>query len=219
MRKNVNFFKAHKDLRLILRYKELVIRLWEFESEAEKKIWRGSSEPWIHQKKIQAVSNIKPGYKEIRQELSKIVNDVARIPYRYGVPIVLTSFPAPAVGGPIVETNIFTSVLHDDSHTKIDKQIVFDKINEVIGACEREIRKGFLRLINPFYWIKSLFVFVIRLPFIVLQTSGFNIDKLEDHFISKLFKLIMFLVIIVVLLIIGFTNKELKEIIIKFFRG
>jgi hypothetical protein len=66
---------------------------------------------------------------------------------------------------------------------------------------------------NPFYWLKALFTFILRIPFMLIEATGFNVDKVEDHFLAKLFKLIEVIVILYLLFRLGAGNKGLIEVL------
>ena len=59
-------------------------------------------------------------------------------------------------------------------------------------------------------------MFVIRIPFLIVQTSGFDVSKVEDHFLSKLFKFIEIIIILYILWRLGIEKESLRQILLKF---
>jgi len=214
----MGYFQTKRDLGIMRNFKKSISELWEIENETSKKLKNDFFYLTITKKEaIKNAASKNEKYQQIREKIAKYINEVSRIANRYGIQTIVKSYPAPVVGGPVIPIDIFYSVLHDYSHHGIDRQLVWDKINETIGECEADLKKEFYRLFNPLYWIQSIIVFIIRIPFMLISVSGFNIDKIEDHFISKLFKLIELLIIILFILKLGFSKEELKQVILGFF--
>jgi len=143
---------------------------------------------------------------------------VERIATRFGIPIIFESYPAPAVGGPVIRQGIFSAILQDMSHGgQVTNQMIFDALNQTIGECKAEVASEFKHLINPLYWIKEIIVMIIRIPFIIVQASGFDVSKVEDHFLAKAFKLLEIIVIIYILVRLGIAKESINEILLKLF--
>ena len=102
---------------------------------------------------------------------------------------------------------------------KLDPYKLKDIIDKTIEGCDQEFKLKRQRLFNPFYWIYNLLAFTLRIPFMLIQLTGFDVSKVEDHFISKLFKLAFLVGICYVLSSwFGFTKDDLKELIPTFLK-
>jgi len=200
-------------------FHQSVVELWQFEKEAAKNIdFSGYRSKRDYQTALQAEASKMSGYQEVRRRVAKGVLRAERIASRLGVPIIFTSFPAPAVGGPIIEQKVFSAILKDMSHGGlIDNQSIYDSLNQTIGECEAMVSVEFRRLINPLYWIKELIVAIIRIPFMLIEASGFDVSKVEDHFIGRFFKLLEIGLILYVLLRLGIGKESIQQILIKLF--
>lgn len=86
-------------------------------------------------------------------------------------------------------------------------------MTQAIGASEERVGIEWSHLKNPLYWIKALFTFILRIPFMIIGATGFDVGKVEDHFLSKLFKLIEVIIIFYVLFRLGAGNQGLIEVL------
>ncbi len=153
--------------------------------------------------------------KKVRENIAKKTIKAIKISGKYGVVTDILSYPSPITGGTVFPVNIYRAILNDNSkRAQVTSELIMDNINQTIGQIEFKMRKDLKNISNPFFWIKLLFVRIVRIPFMILNVSGFNIDKIEDHFISKVFKLAEFLLIVWFLCKWGFEASEIKQYII-----
>ena len=131
------------------------------------------------------------------------------------MPADLYSYPAMAVGGPVISVNVFEAILNDDGHSSMPDQRKLDVLNQTIGACKELERKEFHQIINPFYWLNLIIKTILRTPFWVLETAGFKSESFEKSLAGKIVRFIEIIGILFLLVYLGFTDSELKEIIRK----
>ncbi|MCK0538471.1 hypothetical protein [Alcanivorax quisquiliarum] len=172
------YFGTKKNLEDVERFGGLVLEFWEKE-EQMREFRHANPDPEVAEK-----------YQELREELAKKTPKIIRIAKSTGVPCTVHSYPAPAVGGPVIPVNLFQAILHDDSHGGIDRQRIYDTINTLRGQLEEKIRLEFWRIINPAYWLGRILEMVLRIPFWLLSKTGFDVTKIEDHFLGKFFKVL-----------------------------
>ena len=218
------YFQAKKDLHFLQQFRAAVLSLWRIEGAAYDKL-RGHSpslssalldnNEW--QRAMRSQANQDNSYQQTRESIARSVLRASRIADHCGVPIHLKSFPAPALGGPVIPVDLFQVILQDNSHGGIDKQIILDAINQTLGESEARVARERGRLINPFYWIKEGLVFIIRIPFMLFNASGFDVTKIEDHFISKVFKLAEVIAIAYILVRLGMTTEQISKLLDKLF--
>jgi len=164
----------------------------------------------------QAMTKHHDNYQASREQIAKEIPRITRLATMLGARCHLKSFPAPAVGGPVITLSVFEAILNDTSHDKVvTRQLIIDTLNETKSLCEEYVRQQRSRLFNPFYWLKALFVMIIRLPFTVVSMSGFDVSKVEDHLISKVFKLVELLAIFYFLIHIGMQRTDILDTIKK----
>lgn len=120
---------------------------------------------------------------------------------------------SPTDGNKIFNGSIYNAIL-DPPSALFDFDTTFrDIINQVIGILEWKKEKEFRLLLNPFYWLKELFVFFIRLPYTLIRSSGFDVKKVEEHFIGKLFQFIYVIALILLATRLGISIVDIFQII------
>jgi hypothetical protein len=212
------YFTAKSDIAFLKDFKGKVEALWRLEEEVLK-----SFKPSVmisgrdYREAVLDKATSSEDGKKLREELAKGIPRAVEIAYKNKVSINARSSPAPAVGGAIIHVNMFYAILQDTSYGGVEHNWIEDKINETIGRVERRIRAELINLFNPLYWLYSLFVFVVRIPFHLISISGFNVSKVEDHFIAKLFKLAEVGVIIYVLIKLGIEKTSMVDFLTTIF--
>jgi len=206
------YFSLKSDLEFMENFQEKVKSLFKI-----KDVIRDEFKPSIHvigKDYHDAVLNMATSSfegKKLREELAQMIPGAVEIAYKNKVSIDYKSLPPPAVGGAVIPVNIFYAILEDTSYDGIKESWIEDKINETIGQLKRRLRKEFYQLINPFYWIYSIFVFIVRIPFYIISVSGFDVKKVEEHLISKIFKLLEIFALVYFLLKLGIQKTQLLE--------
>jgi hypothetical protein len=80
---------------------------------------------------------------------------------------------------------------------------------------ERKSSKELRQLINPFYWIARGVILVVRLPYTILELSGFDIQKIQEHLIARLFQLLYVIGLIWILLRFGLGSViDIKSLLV-----
>lgn len=216
----MGFLEARSNLKFVTSFRAAVFQLWDYENSASKELKRDGFRSFSHrdvQSAIVATASRMDGYPQAREQVVKDVLRVSKIAQQHGVPYMFQSYPAPAVGGPVISVNIFQAILTDTSHVGFERRIIKDAIDQTIGACEDQLGIEVRRLLNPLYWVKELIVAIIRIPFLLIEASGFDTSKIEDHLFARLFKLLEIIALIyIALYIIGFTKEDLYQILIEF---
>jgi hypothetical protein len=99
-----------------------------------------------------------------------------------------------AAGALSIETNPYQSVLQYVSNGNIPKrQDAIDTINCIIGQYERQLAAEWRRLVNPLFWMETVFTFILRIPYKVLKGTGFNVGEIEKHLWGPLINLVFWL--------------------------
>lgn len=205
----MNLLGARNDAKFVAQFQADIDKLWELEAKASKNADLGLL--ILHneiQEAIQTEAYDDPEYREVRARVAKGMARVIEIAEKNGVSQVMISHPAPAVGGPIINVNIFRCILWDTSHGGIKQQHIYDALMETLAASQKAARKFLLNALNPFYWLYRLLVFVIRIPFLLLSASGFSMAKIEDHLIARLFKSAEVIAILYIAVKLGTGKSE-----------
>jgi hypothetical protein len=220
----VSYFQAKSDLHFVLEFQTAVLELWGLEDQAAARLQsRGLSlshrDPREHQERLQREASSIEGYQQVRERVTKGILRVNRIAHRLRVPTEFRAFPMAALAGqlPIITLSLFRAIICDTSYTGVNRQLIYDALNQTIGECEARVAVEFRRLINPLYWIKEVLVLVIRIPFILIEASGFDVSKVEDHLLAKAFKLLEVVAIIYILIRLGLTKEQLQQVLMTLF--
>lgn len=194
------YFGTKKDLEVVETFLPIVKEYWDVEDS-------------ISDRSVRNNEKLQSRYQELRETIARKIPNIIHISRRAGIPDVLQSYPPPAVGGPIIQVNIYGSILQDDSHGGISNQRKLDTINELIGQLEAKIEFQFKKIVNPFYWLGLLIEKVLRIPFWLLSKTGFEISKIEDHFLAKIFKLIEIVALLYISLRLGIPDEWVTTIL------
>lgn len=221
----MGYWRAKKELEFILQYRETVVQFWIKEQEIDDIINQSNyprhyMPPHEGHRINELTEAPRRARDSIRERIAKDTPHALRIAGKHRIPIVVTSSPAPAVGGMIINFYLFDAILRDPSHGKmigqgVEKQTILDGINAAIGMCEEEVKTQWNHLRNPLYWIKAAFIFVLRIPASLIALAGFNIEKFEEHFWGKFIQLVWILLVLGILLALGVTRGQVVEVVRK----
>lgn len=216
----ITYLKAKQDLDHIVRFNNAVMALWDIEIAAKENMSSyGYRLPRERKEAVLAEASKDKNYQTAREEVSKLVLKAMRIAAKHRIPTEMKSIPPPAVGGAIIPVNLFYSVLNDNSYQGISEQMIVDALTQTIGACESSIEEEFWKLLNPLNWIKELLRWILRIPFMLIELTGFNVEKVEDHLLGKLFKVIEVVAIVYILYRLGVQREGLAVFVKDFFSG
>lgn len=178
----VSYWSAKSDLEFMAQFRLDVFELWKVEGAAAN---RHPNPRWLGEQRDVGTD---PQYQMVREKVTRGMSRAVRLGRSLRVPFDLLSYPAPITGGPVIDVNLFESVLKDTSHGGVDRQWVIDSLNRTVGAAEEKVRVERRHALNPAWWLWSVLVFVLRIPFILLSAAGFNTAKFEDELWAKLLK-------------------------------
>jgi hypothetical protein len=180
----VGYWQAKSDLAFMVQFRADVLELYEHEGRALQEIRQRGAFMTTRDVRnaIPAVANQNDvqGYQAVRARLATEMSRAVRIGRQLGVPADAVSYPAPAVGGPVIPFNLFEATLSDPSHGDgVDRQTVIDTLNRAVGAAHDKMNAERKHLYNPAWWLWSAVSFVLRIPFIIISATGLRIDKFE----------------------------------------
>lgn len=202
------YFKAKKNIEVVERFRNLVEEFWDIGANLRQRQRRMSRHEDISDEEIKLLERLD----KLREEIAKSTPKLIRLANQNGVQATLKSYPAPMVGGPIITLNVFNAILNDDSHSGVDHQRIIDTINTLIGQLEERVEREFRKLINPFFWLGLLIEKILRFPFWLLSKTGFDVNKIEDHFWGKFFKVLEVLIILYIAIRLGVSDEIISKI-------
>lgn len=207
--------RAKADVSVVQKYRDDVFELWRMEGIAADSMtgsmvgWGGNTE---YQSALQRKASLDPHYQVVRDRVARATNRMKRIARQNGVPVDLKSFPPPAVGGPVIPINYFDAVLFDHSYGGVSNQWIVDALNQTMGESVERVDKEFWKLLNPLQWAKDLLVSVLRIPFLLIESTGFDVAKVEEHLFGKLFKFAELGVLLWIAFRLGFDREQIKAL-------
>ena len=135
-----------------------------------------------------------------RKKINRSMNQAHSIVVQSGTNPVLTWRAPPTAGGYSVRVDLIANIFNlDDYFTEYD--LVLDLIDRSIGMYESNAKWARFRIFNPFYYIRLVFDFISRLPFIALGKLGANKQRLEMSKFGRLIKRVLYLIQVVAALI------------------
>lgn len=150
-------------------------------------------------------------YGNLRRQFARMIPRANDICDGHSIAWYRNGRAAPMEGGLTFEGSIFDLVLDRPSDIMDIDTDIRDTINRCIGALEVKATREFRQLINPLYWLRRLLIFIIRLPYMLIEVSGFDVAKIQDHFLGKLAQLIY--VILLVLFLIWLGVESIPDLI------
>ncbi|MCS5707779.1 hypothetical protein CC99x_002550 [Candidatus Berkiella cookevillensis] len=145
-------------------------------------------------------------YESLRTQVAEEIPGICFVASQIAINTSRQSYLALAVGGPIIGICIFGSALEDLGHVETKWQTRFDTLDKMIGILKTARASSFIQIFDPRSWLTS----ILRIPFYLLKATGFNIEKIEDSLLGHLFKAAFLIAIIMVLLKLGFTTKDIS---------
>jgi hypothetical protein len=194
------YFGTKNDLATVVEFLPIVKSYWDAERS-------------LKDRSISNTEELMERYTSLRESIARKTPNIIHISRRAGIPSILQSYPAPAVGGPVIPVDIYESILQDDSHGVIPNQRKMDTLNKLIGQLEGKIYFEFKKIINPLFWFGLGLEKILRIPFWLLSKTGFKIGKIEDHLLGKVFKLIEIIVLFYVSLKLGVPDEWVTAIL------
>ena len=147
-----------------------------------------------------------PDYSELRVEYAKKIPRANEICGRESIPYEIEGRAAPIEGGVPFAGSVFTFPLNRPSDMMDIDTNLRDTANQCIGVLERRRGQELMQLTNPLYWIGRAIRFVVRLPFTILELSGFDVEVIQEHLIARLFQLLYVIALILILVRFGLTS-------------
>lgn len=122
-----------------------------------------------------------------------------------GIGYIALSYPAPAIGGPVIPVNLYQSIIDPQiGHKVIERTLIIDTVEKSVTIAKKTKKEALFHWPYPWNWIIDLCALVIRIPFIILRRAGLP-DKIEENIIAHVVKIIF-----VIILVSYLTYKGLR---------
>src|SRR5438128_815596 len=134
----------------------------------------------------------------LREQINLLYPEVNDLAMNLGVSVVFQSYPAPAIGGPVLPVNVLLSVVDQEmGHKPIETQMILDMIDRCIGTAKVVKRRSLKRLLIPWYWLIDVPTIIVRFPFLILRNAGLP-ATVEENIVSQVIKAILVIVILAI---------------------
>lgn len=214
----MEYFEAISDQNFVLEFGEKLSKFHAIEVKARDSLPRNSmgygGPSDLQNVVIREADKLDSDYPVLRDYLSRNMQRIKSIAKKHSIISDIVSYPPALIGGPVIPQNIFDSVLEDHSHSGIGYQTVHDKLQAIIGACNEHVRVEVRAIVNPLHWFKKLLFFVLRIPFILIEATGFDVGKFENTLFGNITKAIILAVLIwTAMNWLGFSKDEIIRMI------
>ena len=219
----MGYFAAKSDERFILGFYDDVMSLWDIEGRTEHQYFNSHSRPFETmrdpdvRKQARTLAYQEPSYGPIREKIARALPRAQRVAKQCNMRLVITSPPPPGIAGraPTIRSDALSLILNDTTYPGIERGMLKDSLDQIIGASNDYTEKQRLRLVNPIYWAIDSIAFALRVPFLVLEAAGINGGKYEASILGKMFKLGLLIGLVV---FFGLKSEEVKRILLSHFR-
>ena len=121
--------------------------LQKFREKVDRYLFLGFSpanRPFAHEFYAEASGSLKKAlednrFRELRRELNEMKPRVKRLLIEVNLSLTVIVFPAPAVGGPVLTYHMLDLITENDSEFQLEKDKVFDVLDQAIGALKTGI--------------------------------------------------------------------------------
>src|SRR2546426_2082441 len=182
----MNYFEARRAERLFREYRKLALEYWNARPPDERDFFDTLSE-----KAPESLESVR-----LREQINLLYPEVNDLAMNLGVSVVFQSYPAPAIGGPVLPVNVLLSVVDQEmGHKPIETQMILDMIDRCIGTAKVVKRRSLKRLLIPWYWLIDVPTIIVRFPFLILRNAGLP-ATVEESIVSQVIKAILVIVIL-----------------------
>ena len=159
----------------------------------------------------------KPAAVNARREINLKMTSVQRLADLSQVNSRLAWTPPPAVGGYARNIDLIANVFLLGSY-QIRSETVIDVLDQAIGTFQDELRRAWIRLFNPLFWIELMSVWVAGLPFRLLGFAGFDAGRAEASILGRMVKFLIELTTFAAALTTIMQAVGVLELLLKMFK-
>lgn len=159
----ITYFGARRAERVLSQYKTLVLEYWDAQPPDDR--------DWMTRDCARPENEASL---RIREQVIHLFPEANTCANRLGVAVIAHSYPAPAVGGPVIPLNIlYGAVDQDEGHARMPRRQILDTIDRCLATATLLREKLFwTQILNPVWWVTEVVAYVIRVPFLILRRAG-----------------------------------------------
>ena len=111
-----------------------------------------------------------------------------------GINTAVTYSPPPATGRSAQHVDLISNILlfaeFNVPESVLEVQLI-SFIEMALGVYQSDRTEAWVRTFNPFWWMRRVILWVVRIPFVFLGAMGFDADRAEGSAFGKIFKLLL----------------------------
>lgn len=147
----------------------------------------------------------KPEAQRARALINQKMGEVVESCKLMGDPCQIYYSPPPLIGGVAGRVDLLMNTF-ELWRLRVSPQQLDDLLGRAIGDYERNARRLFWQMFNPFFWIGWLFTQALKIPFRILGAAGFNAKLLEASTGGRVWKAVSGFVIFAAALLEGLSR-------------
>jgi hypothetical protein len=104
----------------------------------------------------------KPKFQRLRREINEMKWRADQLLSEFNIATIVVQYPAPAVGGPVLEFNLLDLITENRSARNLEVESIMDKIDQAIGILKHQSESSTktLELPTPIFKVDNGFVFI-----------------------------------------------------------
>jgi hypothetical protein len=170
---HVKYLRTRGDKKTIDLFKIAVIHFWNADAIYRQSIARMQDD----------AIDLKRALYLAREEVALLLEGACQVAKRQHVvvdrEVVVPGFFATRI-------NLLHEVLTDSDRSYAERKVIMDTINQICGACNANMRVHYMDLFDPFSWLKSIGLSLLRAPRAMLKSTGMNVDRMEEKVVDKI---------------------------------
>lgn len=176
----MNYLSARKYRKVVTDFEKLANKYWAALPEQHRSDF---GEKFVYEESNES--------EKTREEICELLPYVEEAAQSFGINYTLRSYPAPAVGGPVIPVNIFRSVINPEiGHCVLDRKIITDTLIMARSVSYKAEGEALLHMLNPWNWFVDSCALFLRIPFIILRRAGVP-AKVEENIWANVVKAVL----------------------------
>ena len=124
-----------------------------------------------------------------REELNLILRSSKDYVHLVGVPVTIHYSPPQLTGGLAGEVDVIGNFFVFP-RLQLPWTVATDPVQQALGVYKLLETRAWIDTFNPLYWLYRIFQEMLRIPFLVLGSVGYDIQKAQESFVGRVFVLV-----------------------------
>jgi len=129
----------------------------------------------------------------LRSNLNQNLLNIQEIVHCADVATHLIYTPPAMIGGYRQNIDVISNIFNLHQYS-IEPKHLLDFVDRAIGVYRNDQKKSLVRTFNPIFWIGVLLDLIVSAPFKLLRKAGINTKEIEESYIGKIAKFILYVV-------------------------